>query len=102
MVAFRRKQGFRIPQFMRECMTRDAKTYLGLQPPAALACRRRIFVLAAPGNTGLPGTRCWPALHLSFAFKWSGQDVQTPANQRDRKNRKKDADSTSKLGVSSC
>src|SRR3954468_16924189 len=102
MVAFRREQGFHIPQSIRECMTRDAKTYLGLQPPATLACRGRIFVLAAPGNTSLPGTRCWPALLLFFALKRSGQDMQNPANQRKRRNRKKDADSTSKLGVSSC
>src|SRR3954470_21025727 len=73
--------------------------------------------IAAPGNFGLPRANlrtCSPRQHwlagdqvlarllLFSVLKRSGQDMQNPANQRKRRNRKKDVDSTSKLGVSSC
>src|SRR3954470_12828213 len=100
MVASERKQGFRTPQSMRECMIRDAKTYLRLQPPATLACRGSSLALVALGDFSLPGCRCRLVLLRFFVLEWLGWDMNSCEPKG--KDGEKYADSTSKLGVSDC
>jgi len=59
---------------------------------------KNLSEVAAPGDSGSPGRRCWLVLLLFLVLERPGKDIQFLRAKG--KGREKDADSTSKLGVS--
>ena len=80
-----------------KCMIEDKRLIWICSPPATLSCRGWIPVLAAPGNSGSPGSGRRSVFFLPSS---SAEVLMCPANQGRTEKRQIDAHSTSRLGVS--
>src|SRR4051812_14716867 len=99
---FRKKQGFRIPQSIRECMTRDEKLIWDCSPRQLWLATSESLYLQPPTTLVYRGPDDGPPFFSSLSLSGLARICKTLRTKGNERTGKKDAYPTSKLGVSSC